>query len=101
MPIYEITFKGPPAETHYAAANDPRSAKHRVRQQIEWRDKKEIAHSALGIREMEFNESLTLCGEYRPMTHLVEEWAFLLHDLKENRAEHPGLIYLGQKSVEG
>ena len=97
MPFFEVTLAGPPDETHIAMATDPKLAKHRVRQQIEWRDKKDVAHSALSVREMAYDESLTLCQEYNPLTHRVDDWAFLLHDLKENRVEHPGLIYLGEK----
>lgn len=67
MPLYEITFQKPPNETHYVLATDPKLGKVRVKQQIEWRDKKEIAHSALSVRQMEYNERVTLCSGYKPL----------------------------------
>jgi hypothetical protein len=97
MPIYEVAVKGPPDEFHYVMATDPKLAKQRVKLEVEKRDRVEFAHSSLTGREMGFDESLTLCSEYKPMTHLVDEWFYLLSGLKEKKSEHPA-VYLGRKA---
>lgn len=95
MPIYEVTVKGPPVETHHVMATDPKLAKQRVK--LEVGGGEEIAHSSVTVREMGFGERLTLCSEYKPMTHIVDEWFYLLSGLKEKKSEHPA-VYLGRKA---
>jgi len=96
MSIYEIKLKGPPVETHYVLTTDPKLAKQRVRFE-RWPASSNIPSSSIEVREMLYNELLTLCSQYKPMTHSVDEWYFLLGDLVERKSEQPGL-YLGKLS---
>lgn len=96
MPIFEIIVAGPPVETHFVLAPDGKLANKRIKQ-LKQLHGQQIAHSALTARRMEYNEQATLCSDYKPMTHTVDEWAYLFHGLKEGKGEITGLIYLGQK----
>lgn len=96
MPIYEVTVSGPPKESHYVMSGDPKLANQRVKVEMEKRDGVAPPHSALNARQMDFHEMLTLCRKYKPMTHSVDEWFYLLSGLREKTGDHPSL-YLGYR----
>lgn len=98
MPIFEVS-EGAGSVFHYVKAPDGKYARMHVEKAIEDKGGPEEDSYPLRVRTMSFDEELTMCGEWRPITHRVEEWEYLLQGLKEHHVQHKdremkGLIYL-------
>ena len=102
MPIYEVCWDGDPSTSHYVVAPaDPKLAKIRIKQHIQSRECiEEVPHSSIQCREMGPDEFITICADYKPMTHTVDEWAYVFEGMKENISSHAGLAYIGHFTSE-